>query len=484
MQKVALIFPNYILREKFGNPSDQPLGIGYIASELEARGHKVKIIDANADNLSMEDIVSIIFEFKPNIIGISCNYSPLHNSTLSLSRILKRKINVPIVIGGNHASALAEYILNQSNSIDIVIRGEGEEIMPKVVEWLENKKNIEDIFGISYKKSDKIYSNPDAPLIENLDSLPFPAYHLLPMEKYSRYNIITSRGCPYNCSYCASNIIFKQKVRHRNPEKVVDEIEFLYKKYGNKYFWFSDDTFTSDTKYLDKLLDEIIKRGLSIKWSCVTRVNLVSKDLLQKMKKAGCDYISYGVESGNEKILSEINKKISIIQIKEALELTKKADIRTFTFFLVGNPNETWETIKDSYKLITEIKPDGASFAVVIPLPGTKMCKDLMARELINYGDIKWDYLFAKIPGSKYEEYAADLASKWCKLSPTELIKACKIGEALPHIIKLHKEFENIFSFAEDNLSKIYDEKLTKEIPEKQIFFDTLKIYINLLNGS
>lgn len=482
MLKVALIFPNYILREKFGNPSDQPLGIGYIASELEARGYKVKIVDANANNLSIEDICSIISEFDPNIIGISCNYSPLHNSTLSLSEMLKRKINVPIVIGGNHASALAEYILNQSNSIDIVIRGEGERIMPQLVKWLENKEKIEDILGISYKKSDKIYSNPDAPLIENLDSLPLPAYHLLPMDKYSRYNIITSRGCPYNCSYCASNIIFKQKVRYRSPEKVVDEIEFLYKKYGDKYFWFSDDTFTSNTAYLTKLLDEMIKRGISIKWSCVTRVNLVSKDLLEKMKKAGCDYISYGVESGNEKILSEINKKISIIQIKEALELTKKAGIRTYTFFLVGNPNESWETIKDSYRLITNIKPDGASFAVVIPLPGTKMCNELMAKEIINYDDIEWDYLFAKIPGSNYEEYAASLASKWCELSPPELIKACKIGEALPHIIKLHKDFINILSFTESNLSKIYDEKLNKEIPEKQIFFDTLKMYINLLN--
>jgi len=322
-------------------------------------------------------------------------------------------------------------MINIGNDIDYITRGEGETVLPDLLSALQEQKDLASVKGLTYKKTGAIISNEDAHLINDLDTIPLPAYHLLKMNLYNRYNIITGRGCPYNCSYCASNVIFGRKVRYRSPKIVMDEIEYLLHNYGNKRFWFSDDTFTANKQYVHTLLDEIISRNVQIEWSCMTRVNSVSKDLLYRMKGAGCSYISYGIESGNPRMLRQMNKRISIDDIEKALILTKESGIDTYLFFLVGNIGENWDSIKDSYRLIRKTKPTGASFAIVIPLPGTRMFDDLIDKKLISIDTIEWDHLFAKIPGGNYEDYAASLASQWCDLTHDELIKACKIGGAL-----------------------------------------------------
>lgn len=435
---VTLIFPNYALRETFGDPSDPSLGIALIGSVLEKQGYEVSIIDANAENLKLSDIHLRLKRIKPDIVAISCNYSPLHNPTLAIAAMIKNEFGaqVQVIVGGNHATALAEYMINIGNDIDYIARGEGETVLPDLLDTLQEQKDLSNVKGLTYMKNRRIVSNEDAPLINDLDTIPLPAYHLLKMDLYNRYNIITSRGCPYRCSYCASNVIFRHKVRYRSAYHVLDEIEYLLHNYGKKRFWFSDDTFTANKQYVHSLLDEMRSRNIQIDWSCMTRVNSVSKDLLNNMKSAGCSYISYGIESGNPRMLSRMNKRISLEDIEKALMLTKEAGIDTYLFFLVGNIGENWDSIKDSYGLIMKTKPTGASFAIVIPLPGTKMFNDLIDKKLINIDTIKWDYLFAKIPGGNYEDYAADLASQWCDLKPDELIKACKIGEMLPWIAK------------------------------------------------
>lgn len=262
MLKVVLIFPNYVIREEFGEPSDPPLGIGSIAAVLEEKGYAVAIIDANAENLTMDGIYSRLAELKPDVVGISCNYSPLHNPTLQIAAMIKSEFEIPIIVGGNHATALAEYMLDCSHDIDFIVRGEGEVILSDLLNALQNETKLTDVKGITYRETSSITSTPNAPLIANLDKLPMPAYHLLPMDKYNRYNIIASRGCPFNCSYCASKIIFKGRVRYRSPRLVVDEIEYLLQNYGNKHFWFSDDTFISNPKYTNSLLDELLRRYL------------------------------------------------------------------------------------------------------------------------------------------------------------------------------------------------------------------------------
>jgi radical SAM superfamily enzyme YgiQ (UPF0313 family) len=344
-KRILLIFPNYIIREKFGDPTDPPLGIAYIAASLRERDHEVSIIDANAENLTFHQIFSRITKFEPDIIAISCNYSPLHNPTIQLAESIRQKLTIPILVGGNHATAMAEYLLKSSKAIDFIILGEGELTVPKLVESLDDRRLLRDIPGIVYRECDTIIKNSDAPLIENLDLIPDPAYDLLPMHKYGRYNIITSRGCPFNCSYCASNVIFKRRVRYRSPKKVIDEIEHLLKHYGHKQIWFSDDTFTTNTRYTESFLDELIHRSLKITWSCLTRIDVVKKDLLMKMKCSGCIYISDGIESGNQELLNSIGKKITVQEILSTLKITHDVGLTQYGFFIVGFPGESSDTI-------------------------------------------------------------------------------------------------------------------------------------------
>ncbi len=372
MLKIALVIPNYVFREEFGEPSDPPLGIASIATILEKKGYSVDIIDANAENLTVDGIYSRLTQAKPDFIGISCNYSPLHNPTLQIAAMIKHELGVPVIVGGNHATAMAEHMLNCTHDIDFIVRGEGEAVLPDLLEALQHKNQLSCIKGITYRKTKSIVRTPDAALVTTLDRLPMPAYHLLPMEKYKRYNIITSRGCSFNCSYCASKVIFKRRVRYRSPKSVVDEMEYLLQNYGRKHFWFSDDTFISNPKYTDSLLDELRKRDLGIVWSCLTRVDIVTKGLLEKMKSSGCSYISYGIESGNQEMLDKMGKGITTSEILTTLKITSEVGIRQYGFFIVGFPGENWETVMDSYKLIHQSKLDGAAFNILIPLPGTK----------------------------------------------------------------------------------------------------------------
>ncbi len=429
---IVLIMPNFNWQVNFDVQKDPPMGVLYIAAVLELNGYIVTIIDANAENLSLDAVMKKIKAIEPYFIGISANYSPLNNLALLLSKSIKEhNKDIIVAIGGNHATASYKYILGKSNnSVDFIIKGQGETILPNLLKALEQNEEINCIKGIAYIKNGKVISTEEQELIKNLDDIPMPAYHLVSMKLYDRYNIISSRGCPYKCTYCASSII-SNKVFYRSPENIVNEIEYLVRNYGEKFFWFSDDTFTSNFEHTNKLLNLIIERNLKIKWSCLTRVNRTNKALLEKMKKAGCVYISYGVESGDIDILEKMNKKITLDEVKEALKMTKEAGIDMYTFFLIGYPGETIESVHESFNLIRETKPTGVSFAIVIPLPGTSLWEYLSERNYIDFDKINWDYLFAKSGKDKYENYSAQLASTWCNISAEDLVKLCEEAQKI-----------------------------------------------------
>ncbi len=432
ISKVLLIMPNFNWKVEFDIQKDPPMGLLYIAASLEQHGLEVQITDANAENLSMEEIIERIKDLAPDLVGISANYSPLNNPALMLSKRIKQyRKDLIIAIGGNHATASAGYMLeNSENSVDFIMMGQGEKVFINLIDGLNAGKNLSEIRGISYMSENQTVCNDREDLIKDLDSLPVPAYHLLKMDLYDRYNIITSRGCPYKCNYCASNVICS-KVAFRSPSKIVREMEYLLENYGAKHFWFSDDTFTSNYRHTSELLDGIIEKNLDISWSCLTRVNKTDKALLAKMKQAGCRYISYGIEGGDQAMLDSMNKKITLEEIREAMLITKEAGIDMYAFFLIGYPGETLETVEQSFKLIKETRPTGVSFAIVIPLPGTTLWDYLSGKGHISYESMEWDYLFAKSGKGKYENYAALLASSWCGIGPEELVSLCKKGEAL-----------------------------------------------------
>jgi anaerobic magnesium-protoporphyrin IX monomethyl ester cyclase len=433
VSNIALIMPNFKWRSPdFDVQKDPPMGLLYVASALETRGYNVSVIDANAEDLSIQDVIVRLKKGFSHVVGISCNYAPLHNSSIDLCREIK-KFNKEIVtiMGGNHATASYKSLFEMGGSdVDIIILGQGEYTFPNIIASINNAKMRSTVKGIAYKMDGLIVTTPPETFIKNLDELSYPAYHLVDMKKYDRYNVITSRGCPYRCTYCASNVITGGKVAVRSPKNILYEIKKLLTKYGDKIVWFSDDTFTANTKHTNDLLDLIISDGIKFKWSCLTRVNTTSKELLEKMKKAGCQYISYGVESADDGIIDAMNKKITMEDVEKTLKLTKKIGIDMYLFFIVGYPGDTIDTINKSFKLIKKVKPSGVAFNILIPLPGTPLWKELEEKGLVDFRTIQWDTLFAREGGDSVS-YSAKIAEKWCELSEKDIIDTCNKGNSL-----------------------------------------------------
>lgn len=391
MLKIALISPN--LQTPYAQP---PMGLALIAAVLERAGYPVTVVDANALNLRLESITPLLKD--ADVIGLTA-MTPSINIALATARHLKKAYpTLPIILGGTHATLLPEETLAAAPEIDIIVRGEGEETILKILPALENRQPLSGIAGITYRKDSKIVSNRASSKAISLDSLPFLAYHLLPWQKYKPHPphgralpfavIITSRGCPYHCAYC-SKPIFGRTFRAQTPKRVVDEIAYYQEKFGIKEMAFYDDVFTLDKKRAHGIADEIIKRGLKLHWSCETRVNLVDKELLRHLKQAGCYSVSYGIESGSPEILKAIDKGITLEQVAEAVRWTHEVGLQTIGYFMIGSPGETTETIRQTIRLAKQLQLDFAQFAVTTPFPGTKLY-DLYLNGRKN-ADIPWE---------------------------------------------------------------------------------------------
>ena len=375
MFKVALINPS-----QSAVYSQPPVGLALIAAVLEREGYQVAVLDANALKLQPEAVVPLVSD--ADVIGLTA-ITPTINTAIAIARQLKKAYPaLPIVLGGAHATLLSEETLATAPEIDIIVRGEGEQTIIDLLSALENKEPLDNIPGISYRKYGEVVSNPTRYKNINLDSLPFLAYHLLPWRRYKPHPphgralpfaaIITSRGCPYRCSYC-SKPIFGNKFRGQSPERVVEEVAYHKRRFGIKEFAFYDDVFTLDKRRAQAIADEIIKRGLKIHWTCETRVNLVDKDLLRHIKQAGCYAIAYGIESASQEILDTLNKDITLDQAEEAVRLSQEVGLQTIGYFMIGSPGESPETIRQTIDLAKKLKLDFAQFAVTIPFPGTKL---------------------------------------------------------------------------------------------------------------
>lgn len=435
MARIALLIPNFAMRGQFGEISDPPIGIASIGGYLERHRHEVLIVDGMGENIQESEIIARVSDFKPKFVGIGCNYCTLHNPTLQLASKLREAFghSIFVFVGGNHATSLGDVLLKQSHGdIDCIAHGEGETVTLTLVEALEAGEMLKNIPGISFLEGDSTVKNVPLPLVPVLDQLGMPAYHLLPMERYKRYNIVSMRGCPYSCNFCASTAIFTRKVRYRSPANVVAEIEYLLTEYGDRHFWFSDDTFTVNRTHTQELLRALIDRDLHIRWSCLTTVNRVKADLLEMMRDSGCRYVSYGIETGNPGLLSRVGKTIAVEGIIQTSRLTHAVGLTHYGFFIFGFPGETWETVYDTYKLIYESELDGGGMNILIPLPGTRLWQSLYEEQKIfTLDEMKWDELFQRLPNETHSSFSAQLASRWCDLSPHELIEACKIGQRM-----------------------------------------------------
>ncbi len=387
-----------------------PLGLAYLAAVLRKEGHEVLIYDADCNvNPSKMDFTRLedsypfylkslkdnnhpiwqemkktIHNFKPDIVGISV-WTTFAASAFKIASICKEyDRNIPVVMGGPHVSIKYDEVMNICPHVDFLVKGEGEKTFVNLVRMLGKKaaglsdvdRELSTVKGISYRQDLKIVHNPPEEFIKHLDSIPLPARDLL-LNKGS-YNsedmglIMTSRGCPFKCSYCATSI-WERKTRCRSLDNVIEEIKLVIEKYGTKQFTFKDDSFTVNRKRVMEFCERLIKGKININWDCNTRVNLVDEELLRLMKKAGCTGIKVGIETGSERILKLMNKNITLEQCRKAAKLFRKAGIHWTGYFMMGLPSETKEDVYQTLKFMRELKPDYASFSVYEPFPGTDL---------------------------------------------------------------------------------------------------------------
>ena len=376
--KITLVNPPYP-PSAHSHPPFIPLGIAYLGAVAEKAGHQVTVIDCQAEKLTYEAFRNRITQTPSDIVGVTST-TLLYNSAKQILTIAKETHpNCTTMLGGSHASFWDTNALQECLALDIVVRREGEMTFLELIQRIQDKKDYKGVLGATYRTQNGTPTrNEDRPFIEDLDALPFPAYHLLPLDAFHRmgktiFPLTTSRGCVQWCDFCSTVRMFGRGYRMRTPKNVVDEIEMLHNKYGESQFTFYDDAFTVNRNHVLKICEEIKTRKLKIKWDCETRVDMVDKDLLATMHNTGCLAVWFGVESGSEKILCQMNKKIKLDQTRLAFKTAQKLGLMTIASAVIGFPGETEETAWETINFIKELNPDDIGFYVATPYPGTPM---------------------------------------------------------------------------------------------------------------
>jgi anaerobic magnesium-protoporphyrin IX monomethyl ester cyclase len=373
--KIALIAPPYPLEEA---PSP-PLGICYVAASFEGAGADVRIFDYIVRGFTPEKFKRELDAYKPDVVGtnsVTMNFK----AAAGILKIAKcHDPSIVTVMGGPHVSFDYENTLNTYPEIDLIVVGEGEETLKELIPVLGDKATWPDIKGLAFMDNGELVTTGKRDFIRDLDTLPLPARHLLPVSRYQAMgfpvSIITSRGCPNRCIFCQGRRMVGMKVRYRSYFSVVDEIEDIL-SYGFTRINIADDFFTSNKKRVRLICDEILNRKLSFSWAAFARVDSVSREVLELMKQAGCDTVSFGIESGNPEMLKRVRKGITLDQARNAVAMCRETGMGVFLSFMVGLPGETVHSLRDTRAFAEELDvPFGYHF--LAPLPGTTLWEDI-----------------------------------------------------------------------------------------------------------
>lgn len=413
--------PQTASKYKFMGVIVPPLGIAYMAGVLQENNIDVEILDASAEDMDFKDVEKELLKRKPDLVALTA-LTPTIGRALETAQVVKETLPDSIVVMGGYHPTFNFIETLEDENVDIVIRGEGEYIMLNLVQALENQSSLHDVKGIVFedKNSKEIVVNPEAPLIQNLDELPFPALNLLPMDKYRLLDMdthmttmITTRGCPMQCSFCSSAAMHGKKIRERSVENIVDEIEYLKTNYDIDTIAFMDDTFTLKKRKVMAICDEILKRNIEIMWGCTSRVDTLDEKLLKKMKEAGCITIFIGVESADQQQLDNMCKNTTIAKIENAFKIARKLKIRTIASVALGMPGDTEEIMNKTVKFVHKLKPNYAIYSLATPYPGTRFYKEAFEKNLIKIKD--W---------SKYTLITPILETIDCSLNDMRKIQA------------------------------------------------------------
>jgi len=396
--KILLVNPSYHDVYRTFDFVLPPLGLGYMAAVLSESNYDVKIVDLNVGQ-NKESIPDNNWD----LVGITLDTSRYYKG-MKYARMLKSR-GTKVVVGGPHASFMADEILG-SGSADFVVRGEGEHTLLELVKVLSEGESFEQIKGLSYISDNRIRHNADRTYSDDLDTLPFPARHLLNMDKYrtsklgtrSITSILTSRGCPYQCSFCASSKLAGTFWRARSVESIVEEIEFVKDAYGYRAFAFVDDNFTLNPQRVIELCEAICKRGWDIHWWCFSRVDTIVRnpEMVSLMYESGCRSTYIGIESRNQETLDSYNKKISADISREAISILKNNKIEMTASFIIGALNEDREMVEDTLRFAKSLNPNTVSFTILTPYPGTDLFEQVKDR-IITFDWRKYDGIHSVI---------------------------------------------------------------------------------------
>ncbi|MCJ7484118.1 MAG: B12-binding domain-containing radical SAM protein [Thermodesulfovibrionales bacterium] len=382
--KILLIYPYFLDdRMQAEDVGVVPIGLYYIGAMLKENHYDVEILNWHNRKNRDEEIEKKLREQKPDIIGFSIVHANRWGG-IDIARIAKKILpNVRIVFGGIGATFLWKHLLKHFKEIDFIVLGEGEYSFLNLVNCLENgqESEIHAMKGIAYRRGTKTIKAEPAEFVKDLDQLPMPSKY------FAFQHVASSRGCPSNCTFCGSPQFWGRKVRFHSPHYFVEQLEQLYQQ-GISFFYVSDDTFTMKEDRVIEICKRIIEKGLKITWFAISRVNFVSEEMLCWMRKSGCIQISYGVESGSEKIRNSLNKNIKTPDIMNAFALTTKYGILSRAYFIYGNPGETLETIQETINLIEEIKPLSTIFYILDIFPGTALYENFC--KISKLGDDIW----------------------------------------------------------------------------------------------
>jgi radical SAM superfamily enzyme YgiQ (UPF0313 family) len=365
-----------------------PIGLMYVAAALEKAGFEVQMLDNYLMKKTTDEIKQYVTQINPQIVGITCG-SATYSRCIETARAIKEVLpSCKIVVGGWHASYVPDSLL-ANPEIDYVVMGEGERAMEQLAGFIlnGNEPAAVEIPGVACRSHGKNIKN-EPKFIENIDEIPYPARHLLPLDLYDRTieflsvkpaDVMSiSRGCVFNCGFCETRKLWGNMCRAFSPQRVIDEIEDLMGKYGTKGLYFINDNFTLRKKETIELSNLMIEKKLDLEWVCDTRVDLVNQELLEVMSKAGCKTIWFGVESASPRILERIGRNITPQQVENAFNLCKKNGIKVACSFMLGLPNETLKDMETSLKFAKKLNPDWCQFNIFIAYPDSRIYQELL----------------------------------------------------------------------------------------------------------